>query len=445
MRFSTATKHCGILCAFSLLAFAQADEPTSKPKPLFRDFMGVNGHTVSFKPDLYSPVCRLVRDYHPMEWDTGPDSDYKLDFPFARNRVNWDQVYGSWQRAGFTTDACIMFETISPDKWKDVRHDSNRYGKLFAQNFGPSSNLALVESIEIGNEPGKYSDDAYRELFESMAKGIREGDPKLQIATCNVNVGKSGDYHKSIDCVSGLESLYDVLNVHTYAMLEQWPTWKRSYPEDPDLPAFTHDVDELIRWRDENAADKLVWITEFGWDSSTKSPAAEGDFAKWQGNSDLEQAQWLVRSFFLFASRDIDRAYIYFFNDEDSPQLHGSSGLTRSFKPKPSYYAVSHLFQTLGDYRYSKVVHQSTDAGGVRVCEFSHESNPNDVVWVAWLPSGSQRQSEVQIPSRGWKLRSAELMPIDMSNDNAVNVSQENGQLRMQVSESPTYCFMRRE
>jgi hypothetical protein len=37
---------------------------------------------------------------------------------------------------------------------------------------------------------------------------------------------------------------------------------------------------------------KEVWVTEFGWDASTKTPAKTGDFAKWDGNvSDEKQAQ----------------------------------------------------------------------------------------------------------------------------------------------------------
>ena len=42
-----------------------------KKKALFRDFMGLNVHSIGFKPELYKPVCRLVRDYHPMVWDLG--------------------------------------------------------------------------------------------------------------------------------------------------------------------------------------------------------------------------------------------------------------------------------------------------------------------------------------------------------------------------------------
>ena len=62
-----------------------------------RDFIGLNGHTVQFKPDLYQPTARLVRDYHPVEWDLGTNTAAAAPFPFAKNRVDWSKVYGSWR------------------------------------------------------------------------------------------------------------------------------------------------------------------------------------------------------------------------------------------------------------------------------------------------------------------------------------------------------------
>ncbi len=434
---------CSLWFSVHAIAHEAKDEADSAPvKPLFRDYMGINGHTVLFKPELYAPVCRLVRDYHPLDWDTGAESDYKLDFPWARNRVNWETVYGSWQRAQFVTDACIMFETLSPDQWKDKAKDSFRYGEQFAKSLGPSSTLPLVDSVEIGNEPGKYSDEDYRTIFEHMAKGFKQADPKLKVATCNVNVGPSGDYHKSIDCVAGLESLYDILNIHTYAMLEPWPTWRRSYPEDARLESFTGDVERLIAWRDQHAPDKQIWITEFGWDSSTQTPAPSGDFAKWIGNTDLEQAQWLVRSFFLFATMDIDRAYIYFFNDEDTPQFHGASGLTRNFVPKPSFHAVAQLYRLLGDYRFSRVVHEH--ANEAAVYEFVHGTDANQVVWVAWSPTGVQRQASLAIPLEGLQWQQAEAMATSEVAAPVPSIQVDDARLRLEISESPIYLMLKR-
>ena len=43
------------------LAVNGAAEP--RLNPLFRDFMGVNGHTIQFRPKLYLPVATWARDY----------------------------------------------------------------------------------------------------------------------------------------------------------------------------------------------------------------------------------------------------------------------------------------------------------------------------------------------------------------------------------------------
>ncbi|MDA8744171.1 hypothetical protein N9N28_06015 [Rubripirellula amarantea] len=411
-------------------------------KPLFRDFMGINGHTVNFKPELYRPVARLVRDYHPIDWDLGDDTAYPVEFPFARNGVNWESVYGSWKEHGIEIDACLMFSSIAPDRWKNLQADAERYGSEFAKNFGPSSKRNLVSTVEIGNEPGNYDHDTYIEVFRSMAKGVRKADPKMKIATCNVYADEGGDYHKPADRFLGLDELYDVLSIHSYAMISSWPKWERSYPEDQRFPGFIRDIDRLIEWRNNKAPDKEVWLTEFGYDSSTKKPTKDDEFAQWEGSSDTQQAQWLVRSYFLFATRDLQRAYIYFFNDEDVPKLHNASGLTRHYQPKPSYFAVSHLLQTLGDYRFSRVVQRQVDQSCVY--EFAHETDPNQAIWVAWSPTGVDRKSEVEVDLDGWQIERGEQMPMVDETPDTVTVTREGEKVVLPISESPSYFWLKR-
>ena len=95
--------------------------------------MGLNGHTVLFRPRLYGPVATLVRDYHPVEWDLGKDSDFATEFPFARNRVDWSKVYGSWREEGWRVDVSVMFETLRREQWKNLADDSRRYAERFAR------------------------------------------------------------------------------------------------------------------------------------------------------------------------------------------------------------------------------------------------------------------------------------------------------------------------
>jgi len=425
------------LLLWALLVPQAAAEPV---RPTMGEFIGVNGHTVQFKPELYSKVCRKVRDYHPIEWDLGKDSDFRLQFPEARNRVNWNVVYGSWQKQGFETDVSVMFHGFPPETWKDLSRDPYVYGLAFAKMFGPSSEKKLVSSVEIGNEPGNYPDEKYRTLFEAMAKGFREGDPKLKVLTCNITTGKSGGYEKSVTCVKGLEPLYDVLNIHTYAMVDGWPTWRRSFPEDPSI-TFLKGVEDLIAWRNENAKGKEIWVTEFGWDASSKPPAATGDAAKWKGNvSDPQQARYLVRAFMVFSAMNVDRAYLYFFNDSDEPSFHAASGITRNFQPKPSFHAVGHLYRSLGEYRFATAV--AKKPAELYAYQYVHGSDPKKKVLVAWSPTGAERTATVELPLGKAKLVRAERMPLAEGNVPAVEVPVKAGVASLPLDESPLFLWL---
>jgi Cellulase (glycosyl hydrolase family 5) len=432
MRFAALTL---LSCAFGVAAIA-----AEQPKPLMKDFIGLNGHTVQFKPDLYHPVCTVVRDYHPVEWDLGKETDVPTTFPMARNRVDWSQVYGSWRKAGYFVDVSLMFETIKQSDWKDVPRDAKACGLAFAKAFGPSS-TKLVDSAEVGNEPGKWNDADYRIMFEAMASGLRAGDPKLTIVTCAADAEKSGDYMKAMSCVQGLEHLYDVINVHSYAQTENWPTWRRSFPEDPKLLDYTTRIDKLIAWRDAHAKGKPIWVTEFGYDASTKPAPKTGDFKSWVDVTDEQQGQWLVRSFLVFARMSVDKAYIYFFNDSDEPSFHASSGITRNWQPKPAYHAVAHLNKSLGEYRFAKTV--TNKAGELQVDEYVHGSDAKQRVWVAWLASGADKTQEVTLPKVPGKVTKAERMPLAAGVDTAkATFTAKGSDVTLTVGESPTYLWI---
>ncbi len=431
------------LCALALLTLCSrmlgAEEPAQHPA--MRDFIGINGHTVNFKPELYKQVCRVVRDYHPVAWDLGDNTEFKTAFPMCVNGVSWQEVYGSWRKSGFNIDASLMFESIKQKTWKDVAKDAFAYGQNLAANLGPSS-TKLLDSVEIGNEPGNWDDASYRVMFENMAKGLRAGDPKLRIVTCSADAEKSGPYMKVLSCMKGLEDLYDVINVHTYAMLENWPTWRRGCPEDPKLLDYLQRTRAVIDWRNANAPKKEIWITEFGYDSTTKPNLKTGDFKGWMGVTDTQQAQWLVRSFLVFSAMAIDRAYIYFFDDNDEPQLHGSSGLTRHFQPKPAFHAVAHLYRTLGDYRFVKAV--SDKPGERRIYEYQHVTDAKKQCWVVWLPSGSDKSEEATISGLPGEVVKAERMPLAPGDEAAAATftAKPGHAVAVTVSESPLFLML---
>jgi hypothetical protein len=423
------------LCALILALQAPAAPP-------MKDFMGVCGHTVLFKPELYRAVGQQVRDYHPVDWDLGQNPRNYPPFPFAMNGVNWKDVYGSWIKSGYDIDACLMFETLNTNQWANPETNAFAYGFSFARAFGPGAPTPLVRTVEIGNEPGKFGDVLYRRVFENLARGIRQADPELKIATCAVVTGKSHEYAKSITCFEGLTNLFDVITLHSYAQLENWPTWRRSYPEDSKLPNYLKDIRDVCAWRDAHAPGKPVWITEFGYDASSKKPNASGDFKDWVGNTETEQAQWLVRSWLLFSTMPVDRAYMYFFNDDDQPQLHGASGLTRQFKPKPVLYATAHLYRSLGEYRFAKEI--KSDPGKLTILEYERVSDAKDRVWVAWSPTGSNRIETMTLPQPPGRWLRGERMPLTAEVPAAISVEALGGAKALatvEVTESPLYLW----
>lgn len=434
------------------LAQATAAEPVAsaapapakqeaKPLPLFRDFTGLCGHTVAFKPDLYKPVCGVVRDYHPVEWDLPDDTSLLPEWPFARNRVSWEQIYGSWHKAGLKINVCLMIDGMDK-KWKDPVKDSFAYGKSFAENFGPGGKWPFVEAVEIGNEPGLYSDEDWVKVMETMAKGIREGNPKLKIVTCNIESAKSDRYWKGADLYKDKTALYDVIQIHRYAIAEQWPVWRRSYPEDPKVP-FLSAIRELGEWRDKNAPGKELWVTEFGWDSSSQKPDPKGDWAKWVGSTDDEQARYIVRTFFLLAEMGVDKAFTYFFNDDDKPQLHAASGLTRNFQPKPSYHATAWMLKALRDHRFAKAHLKSLDQG--YAYEFSPEKPETaPSILAVWHAT---KTTPVTLPSAalaGRKVIKAERMPLKPGDAETVTTtSTTDGGLTVEAGEHPVLIWLK--
>lgn len=370
-------------------------------RPLFKDFMGINGH-FTFKPELYNQVCRLVRNYHDMNWDVKKPGDYYQP-PYAVNGVNWkDHVYGRWKANGFETDICLQLASFNAKNenykqlWEGQEEWSYAYGKALASYFGPSGDEKLATSMEIGNEPGvKFDATLYKSIFKNMAQGIRDGDSKIKIVTPYVTVSTPDDYSqdlKGIYADKDILPLYDVINLHSYAAVQpdEGP-FNRSYPEDHSIN-YLKDIEKTIQWRNENAPDKEIWITEFGYDACTpeamNNRSGWGLELDWQGNTDEQQAQYLVRSFLAFAELGIERAYLYFYNDEDEPFFHSSSGITRNFEPKMSFWALKQLYETLGDYRLKQIVKKAEK--DIYVYEFEHASDSDRLIWVAWSPTGTK-------------------------------------------------------
>jgi len=157
--------------------------------------------------------------------------------------------------------------------------------------------------------------------------------------------------------------------------------------------------------------------------------------------SDLQQAQYLIRSIFCFAERDVDRAYIYFYDDDDKASVHAASGLTRKFEPKMSFWAVKHFYETLGEYRFNRIIRK--EEAELYVYEFVHASINNQVIWLAWSPTGTGRELDARIEGLPGKILKIEQMPVREGAIARVETQDAGSNaIKLKITESPVYIMM---
>lgn len=438
-------------CAASALAAQAGGRPTQAgvPSPLMKDFMGVCGHYF-FDGPTYAPVAGLVRNYHSLNWDldvTKPYSD--PPYPFALNRVNWEDLYGGWRKAGFQIDACLMSEGIRPTAWGTAEETAYGYGKAFARFFGPSGRN-LVGAVELGNEPGEYPDDRYRLIARAMARGLKEGDPRIRVATANLALGESTRYAKSVKCYEGWLDQIDILNVHSYALVGDWPRQRRTHPEDP-ASAYLTKVREVLTWRDAHAPGKEVWVTEFGWDAHRAEGAPlEAGVPIDQRPSTLtriEQAQFLARSYLIFARMGVERACMFWYRDEGADKgLFNACGLISKGVKQPAFHALASLKKNLGDYVFGHVLSEQVE--GIYAYRFGDGSDQACVA--VWSPTlnGAERAAEIELASAGladFRLVRAVELATSESGDKEVAADVAGGRAKLQATGMPRLLFFARK
>jgi len=430
---------------------AEAVSPHLANRPLMRDFMGINGNIGKFRPQLYAKTCRLVRDYHNGEWDYGDSPANETTYPMTRlerasggvfaGGLNWLEGYHRYLASGYRINACIQTPRTPMENWGDHEANAYRLGRTIAEYFGPSGENKLIETIQVENEPKQQDAEFYAEHLRAFGRGVRDGDPAIRIVTCNIQAGEPDRYSKPTSVLEGSDEYYDVIAVHTYALADHWPTYRRSFPEDP-INVFLRRVKELIEWRDAHAADKPIWVTEFGWDATTAPTPTEYPQSAYVDVSDTQQAQYIVRAFMVFSAMPIERAYLFYFNDANGHSVHKASGITRNdYQPKASFHAMQHLFETLGDYRFSRAMEAKDHY--LYLYEYVRDGDENDHVYAVWSPSGHAREfiTEFELPARPWK---AERMPLEAGPaPSAVYEVTDEGKIKLTVTESPTYFWVR--
>lgn len=132
-----------------------------------------------------------------------------------------------------------------------------------------------------------------------------------------------------------------------------------------------------------------------------------------------------------------------YYNDEDQASVHAASGITRNFQPKASFWALKHFYETLGPYRFERIVIQTQ--GRLYIYEFTHGTDPDKLIWVAWSPTGDGTEQRMTLPTLPGRLDRLERMPVDEGASPQVPYqSLSNGALNLTITETPVYILMQK-
>ncbi len=399
-----------------------------------KDFIGLSVHSKAFETTPYQGICEQVRDYHNLAWDIGRDPATPTRFPKGaisegEGWVDWSEMYGAWTKAGFRIDACIQWNAAAmpPSKWTGISQQAYAYGKAFSDCLG-SRGLNLVRSVEIRND---YDDATYLEIFENMAKGFHTGDPAMKVVTCVAGL-ETELYSRRLKEFQPEKNYFDCIAIRRYSVQPDGSA--NSYPENMRTN-YLSGIQDLIDYRNINLPGKEIWITEFGFDASTKRSSTTRPL--WTSLEDSVQADYIVRSFLLFSAMDLNRAYLFFFDDLDEPTFHGASGIMRHSKPKPSYYALRHLYQTLGEYRFARIVRR--DEGNLFAYDYVRGADANDHVLVVWSPTEDGKSSKqwIDLP-----VKPVNVERLAMTESPAPSIPiglYQDGKLQVAVDGSPVF------
>jgi hypothetical protein len=243
--------------------------------------------------------------------------------------------------------------------------------------------MGVIHYIECDNERDKWwkGDKAHQTAEEYAANlsafydgdkgrlgknvGVKTADPNMKvvmggIATANPEYVRAMiewcRVHRGLRADGSVDICFDVINYHYYANDSEPGSKKQAtIGMAPELTGAVALADRFVMLG--KRYHLPVWVTESGYDLNQGSPQRAIPI----GNKSplITQADWTIRTSFMFARHGVERVFYYELYDDNSanPTQYASSGLADKKierRPVADYcYQAKHL---LGDYTYRSTI-----------------------------------------------------------------------------------------
>ena len=354
--------------------------------------------------------------------------------------------------ASYAAHADFMFQfaarygstQVAPEKLK------------LAPNQAKKSGLGYLQYYENWNEPdgwwGGRSDYFTPYEYAAMSsadydghestmgkdKGLKNADPAAKLVMSGIAI-PSVDYLRAMQFWfahnrKDKKFVFDVLTVHHYSNEGggQAVMRKGISPEQDDLKGI---MQRIVDFRNQQAPDKEVWMTEFGWDTNPVTPQA--------APSPEVQGQWLTRAYLACLAAGMDRVAMFLLPDPNpkSKTQFSSSGLIGprgDHKPKPSWYYVYTLRHQLSGMVYHGEAASGTDK--VKIYKFKVPGTGKGT-YVLWCPTSNGTQVKDYRLSLAGSPAAATLVTMQAGKTRGISrpLKPAAGAVSLDVSERPVF------
>jgi hypothetical protein len=282
--------------------------------------------------------------------------------------------------------------------------------------------------------------------------GIKNADPNAKL----VMGGLSGAYGSGSTWIDSITKFLDaarawskanrggsfpadVINVHYYSFGAGAPAPALS----PEADGVEAKLAAVVAYRDQHLPGKPVWWTEFGYDTSAKSPLHAP--ALGSNSAFVVQGQWLVRELLAALAAGIERATLFELDDTCTPPAaacdgqFATSGLLAipGSAPKPAWFFLATFRARLQTMTYGgEAASGQTD---VKVARFADTAGPGGAM-VVWAPTSNatvHAAYALALPAGATSARAVALADKQQNGvETALTVT--NGAVTLDVSETPT-------
>lgn len=414
---------------FIILVFFQVK---AQPEQiLMSDFMGTNTNVAAYDNGFLSDLSlsvKWIREYH--NW---------AHYEAANNYFKWDNITRyphtyTWPNHNKFMDACmnlgvqVLIDVLGNPSWVGstpipnnkgdgsnasdylerldflgqlvARYGSKKIDNSLLTTTDKVSGLNYIKYYEDENEPNywwktpkwparnyaKYCNAAHdgfgvETSSEFPLLGIKSVDPEAKHVLAGLAGQDSTYFHETLEAAEGRVP-FDVLNVHMYCT-----DHSKAFSPENEIYGYEKGFSDFFKWRNRVLPDVPVWITEFGWDTYMSSDNKHSYiYAPFE-----QQANYLMRSFFIFLKMGFEKAFMFMASDGNSSNLtqYSSSGLFKDkssgYEKKASWYYLATMQNVLGDFVYSRTIAYAEKVGENEVycLEFVNPGN-NNKVYALW-------------------------------------------------------------